>query len=117
MRAARLSYEPIDEHTASVRLEGDVEAATAAALEQAVLAATRNGKDRFLVDLGAVRIADASLVESLFHVGRLVERLRGRVVLVSTPGSHLREVLHSAGLEESVRMAATRSEALTAARE
>ncbi|HEX8856839.1 MAG TPA: STAS domain-containing protein [Thermoleophilaceae bacterium] len=117
MRPAHLWYEPIDEHSASVTLDGDIEAPTAAALEQAVLAATRNGKDCFLVDLAAVGVADASLVESLFHVGRLVENLHGKVVLVSTPGSRLRDVLRSAGLQKRMRMAATRSEALTAARE
>jgi anti-anti-sigma regulatory factor len=117
MGTGRLSYEPIDEHTASITLDGDVESATAAALEAAVLAATRTGKDHFLVDLGGVRIADASLVESLLNVGRLVERLHGRTVVIATPGSPVRDALHRFGPEERIHVAATRGEGLTAARD
>jgi anti-anti-sigma factor len=117
MGTGRLSYEPIDERTASITLDGDIDSTTAAALEGAVLAATRKGTDHFLVDLGGVRIADASLVESLLHVGRLVERLHGRVVLIATPGSPVRDALHRFGLEERMPVAATRGEGLTAARD
>jgi anti-anti-sigma regulatory factor len=117
MGTGGLSYEPIDEHTAWITLDGDIESPTAAALEGAVLAATRTGTDHFLVDLGSVRIADASLVESLLHVGRLVERLHGRVVVIATPGSPIRNALHRFGIEERMRVAATRVEGLTAARD
>lgn len=117
MGTGRLSYEPIDRHTASITLDGDIEPATAAALEGAVLAATRTGTAHFLVDLGGVRIADASLVESLLHVDRLVERLHGRVVVIATPGSPVRDALHRFGLDERMRVVATREEGLTAARD
>lgn len=117
MATARLSYEPLNEHTASITLNGDIDVATAFALERTVLAATRNGKNDLLVDLTRVRVADATLIESLFHVGRLLGRMDGRLVAISTPGSRVRDALYSAGLDRWMRIAATRREALTEGRE
>jgi anti-anti-sigma regulatory factor len=113
MVTARLSYEPLDEHGATITLDGDIDDATSYALERTVLAATRNGKNELLVDLTRVRSADARLIESLLHIGRLLEHMHGSVVVISTPGSRLRDALHSAGVDQRMRMAATRRDALT----
>jgi anti-anti-sigma factor len=112
MGTARLSYEPLNHRTASLTFEGDIDSASTLALERAVLAATKEGKNRLLVDLTGVRVADASLVESLVHVERFVEHQSGTVVVIAPAGSQIREALHTAGLERWIRMAATREEAL-----
>jgi anti-anti-sigma regulatory factor len=117
MDSARVSYEPLDEHTASITVAGEIDVAISYALERIALAATGDGKNDLLVDLTRVSIADATLIESLFHVGRLLERMHGSVVAISTPGSRVRDALYSAGLDERMRMAATRREALTEARD
>jgi anti-anti-sigma factor len=92
--------------------EGDIDSASSFALERAALAATQEGQNHLLVDLTDVRVADASLVESLVHVARFVEHQSGTVVVIAPTGSQIRKALHTAGLERWIRMAATREEAL-----
>lgn len=73
MGTAQLPHELLDERTVSLSFDGEIDSAASLALERAVLTATRDGKNQLLVDLTGVRIADASPVESLLHVGHLVE--------------------------------------------
>jgi anti-anti-sigma regulatory factor len=112
MAAARISYEPLSKHTASLTFHGDIDSASSLALERAALAATQEGKNQLLVDLSLVRVADATLVESLFHVERLVEHQSGTLVVIAPTGSQIRKALQTAGVERWIRMAATREEAL-----
>src|SRR5436189_467962 len=99
MATVRLSYESLDERTASLTFEGDLDSSSSLALERAVLAATQEGKNRLLVDLSGVRVADAGLVESLVHVERLAEHQSGTLVVIAPIGSQIRKALHTAGLE------------------
>src|SRR5919204_1766699 len=115
MSTARLRYEPIDEQTARLSLDGDIDSLVAIALERAIRAATtERGTDYFLVDLTDVRVADAALVESLFHVARLLDRRHGSLVVVAPAGSQARSALITAGLAGSISVAATRNEAVNA---
>ena len=115
MSTARLRYEPIDEQTARLSLDGDIDSLVAIALERAIRAATtERGTDYFLVDLTDVRVMDAALVESLFHVARLLDRRQGSLVVVAPAGSQARSALITAGLARSISVAATRNEAVNA---
>jgi anti-anti-sigma factor len=115
MSTARLRYEPIDEQTARLTVNGDVDSLVAIALERTLRAATAgSGTDYLLVDLTDVRVADAALVESLFHVARLLDRQQGRLVVIAPAGSQARSALTTAGLARSISLAATQSEAVNA---
>jgi anti-sigma B factor antagonist len=93
-------------------VRGEVDAASAPLLEEALDGAIRETAGAFVLDLAAVRFLDSSGLNLLLRARALLGRGDRAIVLVCPPGP-VRRVLELAGVDDLFALYATRAEAET----
>ncbi|HEY7075988.1 MAG TPA: STAS domain-containing protein [Solirubrobacteraceae bacterium] len=98
---------------AGVAVRGDVDAATAPRLSDALDDAVRVTTGPFVLDLSGVEFLDSSGINALLRVRSLLGRADRPLVLVCPPGAP-RRVLELAGIDDLFALYATREDAARA---
>lgn len=96
-------------------VRGEVDAATAPRLAQALDAAIRETAGPFVLDLAGVRFLDSSGLNVLLRARALLGRADRAIVLIYPPGP-VRRVLELAGIEDLFAAYGSRQEAAAALR-
>ncbi|WP_433324459.1 STAS domain-containing protein [Spirillospora sp. CA-294931] len=98
------------EHTI-VKLRGELDIATAPVLREGLVAALRPGTRRLILDLAGVPFCDAAGLAVLIGTRRRAAAL-GIVLLLTSPGPQVTSVLRVTGLDRSLPVRASVTEAL-----
>jgi anti-anti-sigma factor len=102
----------IDQPVEVVRLEGDIDLASARRVEERVFGAVGNEALGLVVDLSGVRHLDSAGVRLLFQLASRLERSRQRLALVVPEDSPVRRVLVFAQLDQRAPLSPTVEEAM-----
>jgi anti-sigma B factor antagonist len=81
------------EGTARLELHGELDIGTAPALDEAVDEALDAGCDEVVLDLAGTTFMDSMGLGALIRAARTVDARRGRMAVVSPPGSEARVVI------------------------
>src|SRR5919107_2754487 len=81
------------EGTARLELHGELDIATAATLGEAVDRALDDGCREVVLDLGGTTFMDSTGLNALIRAARTVDARRGRMAVLSPPGSEARVVI------------------------
>lgn len=110
-RPSAFAIEPAPLHGApGVRVRGEVDLGTAAALTTALDTAIRESVGAFVVDLGDVTFLDSSGVSVLLHARALLGREDRDLVIVCPPGAP-RRIFELAGITDLFAMFESRDQA------
>lgn len=105
-----LSACQVDERTSELRIEGELDLAVAARLDEALLA---TDAERILVDLAACEFIDSSGIAVILRASRRA-RERGCRILVHSAVEPVRRVLSLTGLDHTDLFFDDRAEAIAA---
>ena len=86
-----------DGTAARLELAGELDLATAPALEAAVSRALDEGRREVVIDLSRTTLLDSAGLAALIRAARSVSRCRGRMTVHSPPGSEARVVIQVSG--------------------
>jgi anti-anti-sigma factor len=109
-----VSSEPGDVVVAT--LEGEVDMANAAELEEAIVAAAGNHVATVVVDLSGLEYLDSAGVRMLLTIASRCRRSQQEVRVVAPAGTRARSVLALAGAEHLLALDETRADALAGGR-
>ena len=81
------------EGTARIELHGELDIGTAPKLDEAVGRALDDGCREVVLDLGGTTFMDSTGLNALIRAARAVDARRGRMAVLSPPGSEARVVI------------------------
>ena len=110
MEDARFDVEVVDDSTAVIVAEGELDLSNVALLEECVEHARRDGRKRLVVDLSEVTHMDSTVLAKLIGAHQSAAPA-GAVVLV-VPEGMIRRTLEVRGLDAVFRVASSREAAL-----
>jgi anti-sigma B factor antagonist len=105
----------LDDTIQLLKVSGELDMTNARELRRQVEVAVREGRNRVVVDLGAVTHMDSSGLAALIDSHQLAEGRGGRLILAITSASLLRTV-EVRGLDRLLTIAPSRDDALAAVR-
>ena len=111
MGDSRFDIEVVDDSTAVIVAEGELDLSNVALLEECVEHARRDGRKRLVVDLSAVTHMDSTVLAKLIGAHQSAAPAGGAVVLV-VPEGMIRRTLEVRGLDAVFRVASSREAAL-----
>jgi anti-sigma B factor antagonist len=110
----RIHAGPVDAETHVVEPHGELDIATAPELTSALNAAIETGKRFVVLDLGAVRLVDATTLGVMLRAQRRLEANGGRLVTICSD-RRLARVFEITGLVDALGVTSSRREALSRA--
>ena len=97
-----------------VRYLGDIDAANAAALHEALIELVDGAADSVVLDLGTTPYLDSAGIDMLFRLHERLQQRRARLHLVIPPSSQLVRVVEIVALPSVIAVHETLEEALAA---